>query len=146
MSASIEACEPLENTAKCRKRVCSTDSGIDCSDITEAQNHHTFPVTVDIERFKKSIRECEEHHKACRIHNDTRKSLRNLKVIDCARRAVVAAPEDCRFVALSYVWGSVITAMRFDMSSKLPQTIEDSIKVTLLLGYRYLWIDRFVSP
>ena len=32
-----------------------------------------------------------------------------------------------------------------NLPTELPRTIEDSIAVALLLGYRYIWIDRYVS-
>ena len=65
-----------------------------------------------------------------------------MKVIDCAERRVVPAPLDCVYIALSYVWGTNQACPSFD--EKLPQTIEDSITTVLYLGYRYLWVDRYV--
>jgi hypothetical protein len=64
----------------------------------------------------------------------------DLKVIDCDTRTVVNAPLDCRWVALSYVWGPP----PYDETLQSPpQVIEDSIEVCELLGYRYLWVDRY---
>ncbi|KAA8627766.1 HET domain containing protein [Pyrenophora tritici-repentis] len=48
-------------------------------------------------------------------------------------------PSNCRFVALSYVWGSEQSSLRLEDA---PATIKDSITVTLALGYDYLWVDR----
>ena len=65
-----------------------------------------------------------------------------LKVIDCVERMIVDAPPDCNYIALSYVWGANQACPSF--KEKLPQTIEDSIPTVLHLGYRYLWVDRYV--
>lgn len=68
-------------------------------------------------------------------------------MIDCEQRAVVQAPADCDYVALSYVWGQNFVAepaARGSQLGPLAQTLEDSIAVAQLLGYRYLWIDRLV--
>lgn len=94
-------------------------------------------------------------------------TLRLLAVRD---RQVVIAPRDCSYIALSYVWGDVkvfraqekdfmpqvadLSCTGPDQSSiqmssfildlgdvKLPQTIEDAIKVTRDLGEEYLWVD-----
>jgi hypothetical protein len=84
----------------------------------------------------------------CDLHIECKSSVhqgpQNLRVIDCMERAVVSAPLDCHYVALSYVWGGLV--FKTDSTSgilptMLPRTIEDGIKATLLLGYRYLWVE-----
>jgi hypothetical protein len=76
--------------------------------------------------------------------------LPGLKVIDCYRLCVVQAPPSCLYLALSYVWGKVDKDRKLapNLSNEtLPRTIKDSITVTRLLEYQYLWIDRYVcSP
>jgi hypothetical protein len=57
------------------------------------------------------------------------------KLIDCRTREVVVAPEDCSYVALSYVWGQNQAGWQGD---GFPPTIDDSIVVTLELGFKYL--------
>lgn len=88
------------------------------------------------------------------------KLLKRLKVIDCSTRTVVNAPEDCKYLALSYVWGSLSTleptrstqpsggllgSNALYLPKILPKTIEDSLALVVRLGYRYLWVDRYVS-
>ncbi|KAF3036966.1 hypothetical protein E8E12_007907 [Didymella heteroderae] len=103
------------------------------------------PTNADLGIVRSWLDECHAMHvEKCHLQN--RQYVRDLKVIDCAKRAIVPAPPDCPFVALSYVWGS--PSAQPDLTSpgvttKLPQTIEDSITVTLELGFTYLWIDRY---
>jgi hypothetical protein len=77
-----------------------------------------------------------------------------LQVIDCLSRRVVARPDDAAYATLSYVWGTrnqeqLDTPIARQTSHKrstlldLPQTIEDAIKVTLDVGYQYLWVDKY---
>jgi hypothetical protein len=65
-----------------------------------------------------------------------------LKLIDCQTRLVVHAESSFHYVALSYVWGAVTVIER--RKGLFPSTIRDSMKVVLKLGYRYLWVDKYV--
>ncbi|PVH71448.1 HET-domain-containing protein [Cadophora sp. DSE1049] len=58
------------------------------------------------------------------------------------------APRSCRYVALSYVWGQ--SHLRhpdrtggYPSLRNAPKVITDSIEVVMLLGFRYLWVDRY---
>lgn len=106
----------------------------------------TYPTRVDFVQAKRWIRDCiTTHEHTCKPPLDA--ALKDLKVLDCHDRTVVAAPEHCAYVALSYVWGKagVEDAPHFPrLPDVLPRTVEDSIRATQLLGYRYLWIDRYV--
>jgi hypothetical protein len=42
-------------------------------------------------------------------------------------------------VALSYVWGTEGT----DSGGEFPRTVKDAVDVTVALGYRFLWVDRY---
>ncbi|KAH7466711.1 hypothetical protein FOMA001_g15884 [Fusarium oxysporum f. sp. matthiolae] len=91
---------------------------------------------------------CANHAASC--GEDNLSSIDSLRVIDCQTRRIVDAPQGCRYVALSYVWGS---SPSDDTSSSkknagkvlppLPKTIEDSMCVTKSLSMRYLWVDRY---
>jgi hypothetical protein len=114
----------------------------------QAQLKHLYPEFIDIDQIGSWIDECSTTHDvSCRPMPT--EGLNGLKVINCARRTIELASPKCKYVALSYVWGQ---ASRFespgshDLRKTLPRTIEDSIAVTLALGYDYLWIDRYVRP
>lgn len=105
------------------------------------------------------IRTCESAHgqdcESSLVHPDLMKSPRHvLRAIDVENYCVTEVPADTRFVALSYLWGKnfeqvFLTSENLPMFSKpeglrkvhLPRTIKDTIKLTKLLGERYLWTD-----
>lgn len=98
--------------------------------------------THALQDARQWLNECAVYHKQCTTHFKMQSTLVNLRLIDCTTRSIVLAPSDCRFVALSYVWGKDQTL--YALGSHLPQTLEDSLMVTLALGFRYLWVDRYV--
>lgn len=56
------------------------------------------------------------------------------------------APEDCKFAALSYVWGSSAQPdlpFQEDLPEQLPLTVDDAIECTKAIGLSYLWVDRY---
>lgn len=62
------------------------------------------------------------------------------KMIDVTTRSIVQCVPNSEYVALSYVWGSVVPEQNALENHRLPQTIEDAITVTKQLGIRYLWV------
>ncbi|KAF2489918.1 HET-domain-containing protein, partial [Lophium mytilinum] len=94
---------------------------------------------------------CEDHHsRMCKTLLFPQ--LPSFQVIDCQSRTVVPwVYEDTGrvFLTLSYVWGNAyIESLGVDgaLPALLPAVIEDSITVTLRLGYRFLWVDRYCIP
>jgi hypothetical protein len=79
--------------------------------------------------------------------------LKDLLVIDVQRACVVDAPDRCRYVALSYCWGTApmlrhllgnSATLRKDgalADSTTLATIRDAIELVKGVGERYLWID-----
>ncbi|PMD37884.1 HET-domain-containing protein, partial [Hyaloscypha variabilis F] len=74
------------------------------------------------------------------------------KVIDCKTRAIVKAPPNCKYAALSYVWGtpeagtvdqSIGNAQGIFATDVCPAVIRDSLLATLSLDLQYLWVDRY---
>ncbi|KAF2736802.1 HET-domain-containing protein, partial [Polyplosphaeria fusca] len=96
---------------------------------------------------------CLRHHgDACGSH--VKPVVNNLRVIDCQNRVVMSARTEDDYLALSYTWGdaqhSVVDNTRHQQNASFlqlpidfPETIMDAIKVTLQLGYRYLWVDAY---
>ncbi|CZR69058.1 uncharacterized protein PAC_18959 [Phialocephala subalpina] len=109
---------------------------------------------VDIEFLKASIRACEDMHERCML--DTKLATPDrMSIIDLHTMSIRRAPEACRYLALSYVWGKIteqwLTLKRETvklLSHKnalvqacLPQTVRDAMQLCLDLGERYLWVD-----
>lgn len=73
--------------------------------------------------------------------------IEGFRVIDCWTKSIVPAPANCKYVTLSYVWGKVQPEddSGFSFESCYP-VVRDSISLVASLGYRYLWVDRYVRP
>lgn len=71
--------------------------------------------------------------------------IAGLEVIDCDTHELVVAPLDCRYAALSYVWGDPSNHEDRPLKEALllSGTIRDVATCTRRIGIRYLWIDRY---
>lgn len=112
---------------------------------------------ADIQLPRSWLRQCEDlHGEECHsprwLGSVTQPSF--LRVIDVKRECIVSAPADCRYLALSYVWGdrsrSIISTkhnigqIRTELGMgkmDLPRTIAGSMTLVSALGERYLWVD-----
>jgi hypothetical protein len=108
-----------------------------------------IPQYMNFVEAKSWIQTCVSGHEHCKPEPSN--TLSDLKVLDCHTRTIVSAPESCLFVALSYVWGQPaphpepMDVPNFPaLPCVLPRTVGDSIEATKMLGYRYLWVDRYV--
>lgn len=114
--------------------------------------------SVNVDFMRKCIAGCKKHHIRQCAAPDARSLSRismssGFHLIDCKHRIVGKAQRLHKYVALSYVWGRL--KQQYDsevemqyrsvriLPRKLPRTIEDAIKVTLQLGFRYLWVDKY---
>lgn len=123
---------------------------------------------INLDRARTWISNCNRNHGGnCHTIADPWAKIEhatNLHFIDVERRCLVKQPgNECRYLALSYVWGvaanpfqTVISNYRelsqdgaFDVPAnrcRLPKTIQDSMLLTQELGVKYLWIDRTFKP
>jgi len=113
---------------------------------------------VDVGMIKRWIHLCESEH------GDTCESIwwrakdeglpGFVRMVDVVQMALVPALPNCRYVALSYVWGGPgdsYWTTRANVTARgspdgldnsiLPATIADSIRLVQQLGEQYLWID-----
>ncbi|KAF2184100.1 HET-domain-containing protein [Zopfia rhizophila CBS 207.26] len=114
--------------------------------------HHTL---LDYERMKLWLKQCERNHTSCisASKHTMPKPTKTFLVIDCTCNCIVRAPDHCRYLALSYVWGHaqqlLLTQWNFNILTRaggltgqpIPQIIRDSMLLTVRLGERYLWVD-----
>lgn len=122
---------------------------------------------INVMGIKRWIDRCDQNHigKCHSLPDSTYKipDATGLIFIDVEKSCLVQQPKDgseCRYAALSYVWGPTIdpfqtTVSNFDSLSKpnafklpeniwrLPNTIKDSILLCRTLSVQYLWVDRF---
>lgn len=112
------------------------------------------PRSIDFAHIREWITGCRtEHQDFCappgpELLSKIRSSL-GFTLIDCTSRRIVKPPAVFKYVALSYVWGqslaqeATIENSRSILPVKLPNTIEDAVKVTIQLGFQYLWVDKY---
>lgn len=103
---------------------------------------------------RDSLGYCTSNHgRACEGLDGPRYSLStfDFRLIDCENRRIVNATPGCRYVALSYLWGLTASDAPLFQHSRdqpvlpddCPEVINDSIKVALKLGCKYVWVDRY---
>lgn len=119
-----------------------------------------MPPEVDPNLVKRWLHICDTKHSGgcCRSLGDLNDigTFAPKFFIDVVDSCVVRATLDCRYVALSYVWGDTKTTKRLEHvmenSSKLqepnslrnmdvPRTIHESMVLVKKIGLRYLWVD-----
>lgn len=99
----------------------------------------------DFEYVQKLVSICtQQHGKVCTSATGPR--VPKLRVIDCETGSVVDAPDDCRYLALSYVWGeSTPASAAGNGATEFKQVVRDSVDITKSLGLQYLWVDKHVG-
>lgn len=102
------------------------------------------PFIDDFSWMKNAIDDCQKHHSNCSKTKST-PIVPGLRVIDCqagcSTPSIILAHGSCQYVALSYVWGGPAHVA----DDEVAPVIKDAMKVTLELGLRFLWVDRYVS-
>lgn len=112
---------------------------------------------VDVSLLSSWLRRCESIHRdnCSQIPSTRHEHARVMPafVIDVKSCCVVETPSDCRYVALSYVWGTAKTLKHVKDNSdalqvqgslstlEVPGTIRDSMRLVHGIGERYLWVD-----
>ncbi|MCJ1406018.1 hypothetical protein MMC19_000083 [Ptychographa xylographoides] len=126
-----------------------------CDDSTSRRWFGTKAVnpTIDYELIKESLQHCETDHQSCNPKGHSTKNPR--RVVDLESKLIIPSPEDCRYVALSYVWGrrdesspetafeicDITNAMSREILGHLPRAISGAMEIARNLGERYLWVD-----
>ncbi|KAK5655180.1 hypothetical protein OQA88_6079 [Cercophora sp. LCS_1] len=121
---------------------------------TDPRGRQCDAATVSLDVIKKWIRCCDSAHE----HSCVRKydmyllPTATLSFIDVENLCVVTPESEVRYVALSYVWGTVpvLRAIKSNidflcqpgsLNTGLPRTIRDAITLCSRLGIKYLWVD-----
>lgn len=123
---------------------------ISASNVYDVQPRKTLADSIDYAWLKDLIAYCEtdeSHQETCRDRPTGH--VNDLKVIDVSTGIIVKRPDepDCaEYVALSYVWGTELDGNLPEDQPGFSAVVEDAITVTKALGYKDLWVDKYVSP
>lgn len=112
---------------------------------------------ADLGLFRDWIHRCRIMHKEKCGHSiwpeDVHQRLLGFLLIDVEKMNIVDAPADCRYVTLSYCWGTVpvlrhlisnSVALRKEgalTNASVPATVTDAIQLAKGVGEKYLWVD-----
>ena len=112
------------------------------------------PLVANTRLFGKWKQTCFDRHGMNCQRAMSMSRPNSLRFVDVIDRCIVTAINDCKYVVLSYVWGSTTTCLLTRNTAAtyaqpgslsrdlIPATIEDAMTVTVALGERYLWVDR----
>jgi hypothetical protein len=101
------------------------------------------PSHVDYPMIREWIAHCRRTHgKPCQMLTAKPLRIARFRLLDCKTEVVVECTEFAEYVALSYVWGfsSNLEDRHQDLLSNA--VIRDAMRVTLQLGFRYIWVDQ----
>ncbi|PQE14955.1 heterokaryon incompatibility protein [Rutstroemia sp. NJR-2017a WRK4] len=113
---------------------------------------------MDFSLVKEWLNGCETYHSCSTVFASLTGPYRTptaFRCIDVQEMRIVQPPPQCRYLTLSYVWGSgpKFVALQENIAelsqpgglnsrlSHLSNTIRDAIEVTRRLGEKYIWID-----
>ena len=112
---------------------------------------------IDLDLLKNWIKTCERKHVGKCPHGSSKIGreigFMPMFVIDIEKRCIVNTTPNCRYVALSYVWGTGkilkhiganSTLLRTPgslLKTDLPATIRDAVSLVEGIGEKYLWVD-----
>jgi hypothetical protein len=93
------------------------------------------PKSIDFDRIRRWLQLCSHMDLALQPHRKI-DHLPGFRLLHCRSRQIIEPPLGCYYVALSYVWGK--GQLEEQQHQCFPQTIEDSIRVCLELGFEYI--------
>jgi hypothetical protein len=110
---------------------------------------------IDPAMVRGWLRTCEEQHTCKQLFATPYRTPSAFRLIDVDEIRVVKIQTQCRYLSLSYVWGSgqKFCALRGNIDEisrpgglemhreDLSPTIRDAILFTKMIGERYLWVD-----
>jgi hypothetical protein len=125
-------------------------------DHTSITGRRVLP-SIDTALLKSWLSICEHGHAGRCPHSATTPTWETdfmpAFVIDIEDSRVVETPPNCRYVALSYVWGTANVLKHVDANSEalrrpgsllemdVPTTIGDAMTLVKAIGERFLWVD-----
>ena len=115
---------------------------------------------VNAQLLRAWLHQCETEHGEVRmpslrlpVEKNREAALQPTFVVDVMQSCLVDTPSQCRYVALSYVWGTAPVFRHFlentqDLretgslqSLPIPATIRDTITLVHAIGEHYIWVE-----
>lgn len=112
---------------------------------------------IDINLLRQWINCCQTSHEDQCLSSELLLPSHKIYLVDVEEACLVFTSPECRYIALSYVWGNATTvkttkrnltdfkkpgSIRSDSSNlAIPNTIRDALRLVSLLGEKYLWVD-----
>lgn len=106
----------------------------------KTQSDRVDPIHYDA--LTSIMRDCLRNHKKTCKTLSRAPDIPGLQVIDSESRRVVKAPPQCKYLALSYVWGKIKHSE--DLNNP-PPVIADTFTLCARLGLKYIWIVQYAS-
>lgn len=117
-------------------------------------NSTRFRGQIDGNLVRHWIKQCEANHGSCCSVTGVLYPSQFI-LIDIEDMKLYERPSDTqpKYLALSYIWGDVqqplLTQAHYQQwqvqgalrNVEIPQTARDAIRLTQIIGYRYLWVD-----
>ena len=140
---------------------------------TGIENSYVQPLhssqSINLAFVRDCLRDCAVNHVSDCVNSKTiphTTGTSSIYLIDLYTDSLVRKSTRETYTALSYVWGNSNPNHKYDEwecsedtlprmqeagffspdPSKYPQTILDAMRFTLLMGVRYVWIDRYCIP
>ncbi|KAK2009141.1 HET-domain-containing protein, partial [Colletotrichum eremochloae] len=106
-----------------------------------------IPERFDHGKARLWIDNCREDHGPPCNKERSLAAIPGMKLIDCNTHRIEPARRGMQWVALSYVWGPQFAGSSAELDCRLPlelsAAVKDSMTLTKLLGYEYLWVDKY---
>lgn len=155
---SVRVGESEDQKRNLYRVACKKGQLICCPRIEEGKPQLFSPRMVgkrfDPEIITTWLSACNKHHPLCAA-SESRETAPDVHFINCKTQSLVSGsdlPHAAEYVALSYVWGIKTPAKAGPdtnikpgdaLPENTPAVIGDAIKVTLALGFQYLWVDKY---
>ncbi|KAK1988988.1 heterokaryon incompatibility protein-domain-containing protein [Colletotrichum cereale] len=106
-----------------------------------------IPKLFDHGKARLWIDNCKEDHGPRCNEPVSSAAIPGMKLIDCNTLQIEPARHGMQWIALSYVWSPQLARFSDHVDHQLPSvlsaSVKDAVALTNLLGYQYLWVDKY---
>ncbi|KAH0425954.1 immunoglobulin I-set domain-containing protein [Colletotrichum camelliae] len=106
-----------------------------------------IPELFDHGRARLWMDNCKEDHGPPCTKPISSAVIPGMRLINCNTLQIEPAHHGMKWITLSYVWSPHFASSSAQVDHRLPSelsaSVEDAITLTKLLGYQYLWVDKY---